>query len=105
MRPTRLRFTVKNLIIFIAVVALAAATLRAWRRQVYCLGWAEVWAINAKLMGEEAASASVAHHLDRARACEAEASKYTELKHVYERTAYRFWEPLPSESPLPVELR
>ena len=39
------------------------------------------------------------------RACEADAAEYTELKHAYERAAYRFWEPIPTKTPLPAELR
>jgi hypothetical protein len=105
MRPIRFQFTVKKLMIFMAIAAVAAAGLRAWRRQVYCQGWANVWALNAELMRGEAMAEWDAHHGDRARACENDAAEYTELKHAYERAAYRFWEPIPTEAPLPAELR
>jgi hypothetical protein len=105
MRPIRLQFTLTKLMIFVVVAAVAAAGLRAWRRQVYCQGWANVWALNAELMREESLAEWAAFHSDRARACEADAAEYTELKHAYERASYRFWEPIPTKAPLPTELR
>jgi hypothetical protein len=105
MRPIRLRFTLRTLLLFVAVVAAAAFALRAWRRQVYCLGWAGVWEMNAESMRKEGIAAAAAHQRDRAKSCEVEAAKYIALKHEYERAAYRFWEPIPAGSPRPPELR
>jgi hypothetical protein len=105
MPPMRLRFTLRNLLVLLAIIALGSFGLRSWRRQVYCLGWASVWALNARQMQTEAAMAAAEDRPDRASFCEAQAVTYSELQRKYERTAYRFWEPLPTESPLPRELR
>ena len=72
---------------------------------MYCLGWAEVWALNEEQMRREAEEERLAHHIERVALCEAEASRYTRLRHEYERTASRFWEPVPTNAPRPRELR
>ncbi len=105
MRGLRVRFPLKSLMILVVLTAIGFAGLRAWRRQVYCRGWASVWAINAQQMLEQAAAARTAHDEDRAGSCEASAAEFLRLREEYERTANRFWEPLPTAAPLPSELR
>jgi hypothetical protein len=105
MRGLRIRFPLKSLMILVVLTAIVFAGLRAWRRQVYCSGWASVWAINEQQMLEQAAAARTAHDEDRAASCEARAAGFSRLKQEYKRTAGRFWEPLPTDAPRPLELR
>jgi hypothetical protein len=105
MQMPRIRLTVRHAMLAIALVAASLGGMRAWRRHVYCLGWAEVWRINECLMSEEAGRARAAHDDGRADRCEVEASRYAWLRGRYERTADRFWEPLPTDAPAPPELR
>ena len=95
MRSLNMRFTVRRMMTAVAVLAVAIGGVRAWRRQVYCSGWAAVWAINEKKSKRrEALNARLAHHEGHAAACEAEAARFSRLRGEYERTAVRFWEPV-----------
>ncbi len=105
MRLPKARLTIRTMIVAVAVLAVSLGALRAWRKQVYCSGWAAVWALNEEQMQREAGQARLAHNDERAVFCEAEASRYARLRHEYERTANRFWEPVPTHSPRPPELR
>jgi hypothetical protein len=105
MQMPSVRLTVRHAMVAIALAALSLGGMRAWRRHVYCSGWAEVWRINESLMREEAGRARAAHDDGRADRCEVEASRYAWLRGRYERTADRFWEPLPTDAPAPPELR
>jgi hypothetical protein len=89
----------------VAFLAVLISGVRAWRRQVYCSGWSAVWAINEESKRREAVNARLAHDEGHAAACEAEAARFARLRGEYERTAVRFWEPVPKDSPAPPELR
>ena len=105
MRSPSMRFTVRRMMMAVAFLAVSIGGVRAWRRQVYCSGWAAVWAINEDSKRREAVNARLAHHEGHAAACEAEAARFSRLRGEYERTAVRFWEPVPRDSPPPPELR
>jgi hypothetical protein len=105
MRSPSMRFTLRRMMMAVALLAVAIGGVRAWRRQVYCSGWAAVWAINEESKRRQAVNARLAHHEVRAGACEAEAARFSKLRGEYERTAVRFWEPVPRDSSAPPELR
>ena len=50
-------------------------------------------------MRREAEQHRQAHRDEKGARCEAQASRYAMLRHEYERTANRFWEPVPVEAP------
>jgi hypothetical protein len=105
MRLPRLRFTLRWMMMAVAGVAILISGHRAWRRQVYCSGWAAIWALNEESKRREAENARRAHQERLAAACEAEAARFAGLRSKYERTAVRFWEPVPKDAPAPPELR
>jgi hypothetical protein len=105
MRSPSMRFTMRQMMMAVAFLAVSIGVVRAWRRQVYCSGWAEVWAINEESKLREARNARMAHQEGHAVACEGEAARFSRLRGEYERTAFRFWEPVPRDSPAPPELR
>jgi hypothetical protein len=100
-----MRFTVGRMMMAVAFLAISIGGVRAWRRQIYCSGWAAVWAINEESKRREAVNARLAHDERHASACETEAARFARLRGEYERTAVRFWEAVPSDSPAPPELR
>jgi hypothetical protein len=105
MQRFRLRLSVRWVMIAVAVVAVSLGGVRAWRRRVYCYGWSAVWALNEMSMRREAEIARRAHNNERVVSCEIEAESFSRLRLKYERTANRFWEPVPKDGTVPPELR
>ncbi len=93
----RLRFTVRRMMIAVAVVAVGLAVVVGWTRSVFCLkraAWHAVHEARLRADGRMLASHSL---LIRANLADSDAAEHARLRARYQYVASRPWEPLPDD--------
>jgi hypothetical protein len=98
MRLPHIRFTVRRMMIAVAVMALMFGAARLWQRRDFCLRRAALharWEASRRADEWTLARNSL---LIAANLAQADADEHARMKSIYERIALRLWETLPDDS-------